>query len=112
MEKKKIRIIFLGKISTGKTSLMNSIIGHNYNILPITQKENTNNIFIFRYASSFIKLSESILKENENGSFFEEKDTIIELDKLSIFCFIFEFKSIISKSPFEYPIIKEKFIFL
>ena len=84
MEKKKIRIIFLGKISTGKTSLMNSIIGHNYNILPITQKENTNNIFIFRYASSFIKLSESILKENENGSFFEEKDTIIELDKSKI----------------------------
>ena len=30
---KKIRIIFLGKISSGKTSLMNSIIGHNYNIL-------------------------------------------------------------------------------
>ena len=37
---------------------------------------------------------------------------IIELDKLSIFLYSFVFKSIISKSPFEYPNNKEKLIVL
>ena len=83
-KKKKIRILFLGKISSGKTSLMNSIIGYNYNILPITSKENTNNIFILKYSSSTIKLSESKLIENENGNFFEEGETIIELNDSQI----------------------------
>ena len=72
---KKIRIIFLGKISSGKTSLMNSIIGHNYNILPITSKENTQNIFILKYSKE-IKLYESKLIENENGNYFEEEKEI------------------------------------
>ena len=72
-DKKKISIIFLGKVSSGKTSLMNSIIGHNYNILPITSKENTKNIFILKYSQKEIKLYESQLIENENGNYFEEK---------------------------------------
>ena len=74
-DKKKIRIIFLGKVSSGKTSLMNSIIGHNYNILPITSKENTQNIFILQYSKE-IKLFESKLIENENGNYFEEENEI------------------------------------
>ena len=54
---------------------MNSIIGHNYNILPITSKENTQNIFILKYSKE-IKLYESKLIENENGNYFEEEKEI------------------------------------
>ena len=58
---------------------MNSIIGNNFNILPITMKECTNNIFIIKNSSNGIKFCESKIKENKNGNYFEDKETFIEL---------------------------------
>ena len=49
IKNKKIRILFIGKISSGKTSLLNSIIGNNYNILPTTMKECTKANFIIKH---------------------------------------------------------------
>ena len=56
IEEKKIRIILLGKISSWKISLINSIIGNNYNILPIRMKECINNIYILKHSPNKIKL--------------------------------------------------------
>ena len=70
---KRIRILFIGKISSGKTSLLNSIIGHNYYILETTMKECTKCIFIIKYSKN-ISLCESILVHNQYGSYFEDKE--------------------------------------
>ena len=76
-ESKKIRIISLGKISSGKSSLMNTIIGNNYNILPINMKECTNNIFILKYSKT-IEFYESKLTKNEYGFYFKDEPNPIK----------------------------------
>ena len=74
---KKIRILFIGKISTGKTSLLNSIIGNNKYILQTTIKECTQAIFIIKNSNE-ISMCESRLIDNKFGNYFEDiKDTII-----------------------------------
>ena len=73
----KIRIIFIGQISSGKTSLLNTIIGNNYNILQTTLSECTKCIYIIKYSKT-ISFCESELKYNKYGSYFEDKnDTMI-----------------------------------
>lgn len=75
---KKIRILFIGKISTGKTSLLNSIIGRNDRILETSAKECTQTVFIIKYSDK-ISFCESYLKHNDFGNYFEDiKETRIE----------------------------------
>ena len=74
---KKIRILFIGKISTGKTSLLNSIIGTNEKILDTSAKECTQSIFIIKNSND-ISFCESNFIKNEFGNYFEDiKDTRI-----------------------------------
>lgn len=47
-ENNKFKLLFLGKISSGKTSLLNSIIGNNLNILESTMSECTKTNFIIK----------------------------------------------------------------
>ena len=97
IENKKIRILFLGKISSGKTSLLNSIIGNNYNILQTTLKECTKSNFIIKYSQN-ISLCESRLVENQYGNYFKDipKTSIKEIDKI-----IQKIKNINKDSKFE-----------
>ena len=86
---------------------MKSIIGHNYNILPITSKENTQNIFILKYSKKEIKLYESQLIENENGNYFEEKEEYIlincqEINKNEIDIIRGKIKEINDENKFKY----------
>ena len=80
---KKIRILFIGKISAGKTSLLNSIIGGNNKILQTSIKECTQAIFIIKYSDK-ISFCDSILKKNEFGNYFEdiEGTKIEEINKI------------------------------
>jgi len=77
-DNKKIRILFIGKISTGKTSLLNSIIGGNDRILETSAKECTQTVFIIKYSDN-ISFCESYLKHNDFGNYFEDiEETRIE----------------------------------
>ena len=67
------RIIFIGLISSGKTSLLNSIIGRNYNILQTAVSECTRCIYRIKYSQE-ISFCESYINENENGNYFEDKN--------------------------------------
>ena len=49
MEQKKIRIPLLGEYSSGKSSLLNTIIGHNYNVLPVSIEVCTNIALVIKY---------------------------------------------------------------
>ena len=72
---KKIRLLFIGKISSGKTSLLNSIIGNNLKILESTMLECTKSNFIIKNANDInnISLYENILIKNKYGDYFKEK---------------------------------------
>ena len=80
---KKIRILFIGKISSGKTSLLNSIIGNNFYLLETTMKECTKSIFIIKYSKK-IKFCESRLIQNQFGNYFKdiENTSIYDPDKI------------------------------
>ena len=67
-----VRIIFIGIISSGKTSLLNSIIGNHTNILQTTHKECTKCIYRIKYSKK-ISFCESEIKNNKNyGHYFED----------------------------------------
>ena len=68
---KRIRILFIGKISSGKTSLLNSIIGNNYYVLETNMKECTKCIFRIKYSNK-ISFCESKLVYNCFGNYFED----------------------------------------
>ena len=51
---KKIRLLFIGKISSGKTSLLNSIIGDNLNILESNMSECTKTNFIIKNGMKYL----------------------------------------------------------
>jgi len=70
-KEKYTRIIFIGIISSGKTSLLNSIIGNNYNILETTANECTKSIYRIKYSSK-ISFCESKMVRNNFGSYFED----------------------------------------
>ena len=73
-----IRIIFIGIISSGKTSLLNSIIGNNYNFLQTDLSECTKCIYRIKYSKK-ITFCESIIKKNQYGNYFEDiKETQID----------------------------------
>lgn len=66
-----IRIIFIGMISSGKTSLLNTIIGHNYKILQTTISECTKCIYRIKYSKQ-INFCESKIVTNEYGHYFQD----------------------------------------
>ena len=66
-----IRIIFIGIISSGKTSLLNTIIGNNYYLLQTTLSECTKCIYRIRYSKT-ISFCESIIKKTKYGNYFED----------------------------------------
>ena len=63
-KEKKIRIPLLGEYSSGKSSLLNTLIGHDYNIIPVDTKVCTNIALVIRYTknSSDIALYHTILE--------------------------------------------------
>lgn len=52
-EEKKIRIPLLGEYSSGKSSLLNTLIGYDYNIIPVDTKVCTNIALVIRYKKIF-----------------------------------------------------------
>ena len=59
-------------ISSGKTSLLNSIIGNNYNILQTTILECTKCIYRIKYSTK-IYFCESKIVKNEFGHYFQDR---------------------------------------
>ena len=51
-KEKKIRIPLLGEYSSGKSSLLNTLIGYNYNIIPVDTKVCTNIALVIRYTKN------------------------------------------------------------
>ena len=49
MKQKKIRIPLLGEYSSGKSSLLNTIIGHDYDVLPVSIEVCTNIALVIKY---------------------------------------------------------------
>ncbi len=74
------RIIILGKYSSGKSSLLNSIIGYNLNILQENKNGCTKNIFIVKYCKDIknISLFKANMKEDLKNFFLTE-----ELEKIT-----------------------------
>ena len=79
----KIRICFFGKSNSGKTSLLNSIIGKNLYLLQSSQKECTKSIFIIKYSEK-ISFCESKLIKNKYGHYFEDIKNTTITDKSQI----------------------------
>ena len=75
------KILLLGKYSSGKSSLLNSIIGYDLNILDVKENECTKNAFIIKYCKSIdnISLNKCELKQNNYGFFyFDEEEEIVK----------------------------------
>ena len=69
--------MLFGKYSNGKSSLLNSIIGYNLNILHISINECTKRAFIIKYCKSMENIS--LIKAEKKGNdykfyYFEEKE--------------------------------------
>lgn len=82
-EKKNIRILFIGMVSSGKTSLLNSIIGNNYFILERTMNECTKCIYRIKYSSK-ISFCKSKIIQNQFCKYFEdiEETRIYKLENI------------------------------
>ena len=82
-KEKSIRILFIGIISSGKTSLLNSIIGYNYNILERKMTESTRCIYRIKYSSK-ISFCESTIIKTSFGSYFKDIATtrIFDIDTI------------------------------
>jgi len=73
------KILLLGKYSSGKSSLLNSIIGYDLDLLDVKENECTKNAFIIKYCNNIdnISLYKCELKQNKFGLFyFDEKEEI------------------------------------
>ena len=79
LKKLTFRLIFLGKQSSGKTSILNSIIGYNLNILDTNLGWCTKNAFIIKYCKDIknISIFECKIKEDFKGIYITE-----ELEKI------------------------------
>lgn len=79
LKKLTFRLIFLGKQSSGKTSILNSIIGYNLNILDTNLGGCTKNAFIIKYCKDIknISIFECKIKEDFKGIYITE-----ELEKI------------------------------
>ena len=75
-DNRNIRLLFIGMISSGKTSLLNSIIGNNYNILQTTLLECTKCIYRIRYSKKIYLCETQLIKnkimEENDGNYFED----------------------------------------
>ena len=71
-KEKKIRIILLGEYSSGKSSLLNTIIGRNLNILPVDTNVCTNIALVIRHTKdiSNIALYHTILLPSSNDYYY------------------------------------------
>ena len=79
----KYRILFLGGRASGKTSIINSFIGYNLDLIPLSQEWFTKIILIIRYTYSLndIALYQTSFNEhNENSSFyyFKKENLIVK----------------------------------
>ena len=81
---KTIRILFIGIISSGKTSLLNSIIGHNYNILQTTHSECTKCIYRIKYSKNISFCESKLCPDKKYGKYFEDIDGTQIYDKEEI----------------------------
>ena len=84
-KEKKIRIILLGEYSSGKSSLLNTLIGNNLNILPIDTKVCTNIGLVIRYTKNIsnIFLYHTSLKSSSNDYYyFQDENFLAEGIKL------------------------------
>ena len=52
IEEKKLRIPLFGEYSSGKSSLINTLIGYNYNVIPIDTKVCTNIALVVKYTKN------------------------------------------------------------
>ena len=73
MNQNQIRIPLLGEYSSGKSSLLNSLIGHNFNVLPVGPQVCTNIALVIKYTN-----------KNENISLFH---TFLEKTPKDIYIF-------------------------
>jgi len=66
MKQRKIRIPLLGEYSSGKSSLLNTIIGHDYNVLPVSVEVCTNIALVIKYTQKEkdIALYHTFLEKN------------------------------------------------
>ncbi len=75
------KILVLGKYSSGKSSLLNSIIGYNLDLLDTSENECTKKAFVIKYCEGKedISLIKAEVKQNDyNFYYFEEKELIIK----------------------------------
>ena len=80
MEQKRIRIPLLGEYSSGKSSLLNTLIGNNLNILPVDTKVCTNIAVVIKYIKdqNNISLYHTFLEKTSRGFYIfkSEKNPI------------------------------------
>ena len=85
IKEKKLRIPLFGEYSSGKSSLLNTIIGYDFNIIPIDTKVCTNIALIIKYTKdkSNISLFHTFLeKTSQNFYFFKsDKESLAEDSK-------------------------------
>ena len=76
MKQKKIKIPLLGEYSSGKSSLLNSLIGYNYNILPVGVNVCTNIALVIQYTKDEknISLFHTFLEKTSKGLYIFNKD--------------------------------------
>ena len=82
IEEKKLRIPLFGEYSSGKSSLLNTLIGYNYNVIPIDTKVCTNIALVVKYTKDKknISLIHTFLEQtSQNFYFFKpEKESLAE----------------------------------
>ena len=114
MEQKKIRIPLLGEYSSGKSSLINTIIGHNYNILPVGAEVCTNIALVVKYTKEEkdIALYHTFLEKTSRGFYIfnSEKNPLAKgvktikalLNLLNILFSSLDYKESFQNNVFEY----------
>ena len=76
IEEKKIRIPILGEYSSGKSSLLNKLIGHDFNIIPVDIKVCTNIALVIKNTKNIknISLFHTFLEQTPQNFYFFKYD--------------------------------------
>jgi len=76
IEEKKLRIPFFGEYSSGKSSLLNTLIGYDYNVIPIDTKVCTNIALVIKYTKDKKKISlmHTFLEKTSQNFYFFKSD--------------------------------------